>query len=210
MHLLRTGSTGKATGLGKLFVGRLDLPLCEAGAAELERLAETCGYPYAERVFASPLLRCAQTAEILYPGVPVEQVGGLNDMDLGRFTGKSFEELRGDASFSRWLENSRENPPPRGEHLNAYLERIAECFTRLFARMMDEKLTDIAVITHGGVIMTALAAMGLPRRPMNEWACENGRGYTLLFTPQLWMQGGLVEVFRELPYDPEPETEHEL
>jgi hypothetical protein len=45
---------------------------------------------------------------------------------------------------------------------------------------------------------------------MNEWACENGRGYTLLFTPQLWMQGGLVEVFRELPYDPEPESEYDM
>jgi alpha-ribazole phosphatase len=210
MHLLRTGATGKATGLGKVFVGRLDLPLCEAGAAELEALAGTREYPYAERVFVSPLARCAQTAEIIYPGVPLERVEALNDMDIGRFTGKTLGELHADESFARWLENSRENPPPRGEWLNAFLERIAGGFTQLFARMMDEKLTDIAVITHSGVIMAALAAMGLPRRPVHEWACENGHGYTLLFTPQLWMQGGLVEVFREIPHDPAQEPDFEL
>jgi alpha-ribazole phosphatase len=207
MHLLRTGTTGKARGLEKVFVGRMDLPLCEEGEAELRQIAENHEYPYAERVFASPLRRCAQTAGIIYPDVPLERVDGLNDLDIGRFTGKTFEQLHDDASFTRWLENSRENPPPRGEYLEAFLERIAECFTRLFTRMMDEKLTDIAVVTHGGVIMTALAAMGLPRRPVNEWACENGRGFTLLFTPQLWMQGGLVEVYREIPIAPAPEPD---
>jgi alpha-ribazole phosphatase len=210
MHLLRTGATGKAVGLGKIFVGRLDLPLSEAGAAELERLAGSRTYPGAQRVFSSPLLRCTQTADILYPGVPMERLDTLNDMDLGRFTGKTFEELRGDESFSRWLADSRENPPPRGERLDAYLERIAEGFTQLFTRMMEEKLTDIAVITHGGVIMTALAAMGLPRRPIHDWACDNGHGYTLLFTPQLWMQGGLVEAFREIPHDPATEPDFDM
>ncbi len=45
MHLLRTGATGKAVGLGKVFVGRLDLPLCEAGVSELESLAKNHGVP---------------------------------------------------------------------------------------------------------------------------------------------------------------------
>ncbi len=197
IHLLRTGSTGD--GGAKKFVGQTDAKLSSTGVEALERLLLEKKYPDAAMVFTSPLVRCTQTAGILYPGVLSERLGGLRDMDLGVFSGKTFEELRGDADFSRWIQNSRENPPPEGESLSCFLERITAAFTEIFSRMMSERLTEAAVITHSGVIMTLLSAIGLPKRPVNEWAVENGCGYTLLFTPQLWMQGGAVEVYRAIP-----------
>jgi alpha-ribazole phosphatase len=197
MHFIRTGKT--SPGGGKRFVGRLDLPLCGEGEQELRNMREELSYPRAEVVFTSPLSRCVKTAEILYPDIYRLEADGLTDMDLGEFSGKSFEELRGGAAFSAWLGNSVENPPPGGETMLDFTQRIVRAASGIFFQMMDEKITNAAVITHGGVIMTLLAAIGQPKVPLQEWSCGNGQGYTLIFTPQMWMQSGSAEVFRRIP-----------
>ena len=51
-----------------LYIGRTDLPLSPAGLAELLALRAENGYPGAARFFTSPLSRCRQTLEVLYPG----------------------------------------------------------------------------------------------------------------------------------------------
>lgn len=203
LHFIRTGRT--STEPGKRYVGQSDPPLCPEGIEELERLCRENEYPRAQMVFASPLRRCTQTAEILYPHLFSETVEGLADMNLGRFEGKSFEELRGDEAFSAWLKNSLENSPPGGEATDAFTERIVEATHGVFRRMMEERLTSVAVITHGGVIMSLLAGIGLPKLPLPQWAAANGAGYTVLFTPQMWMRDRAVEVYAAIPA-PQGET----
>ena len=197
IHLLRTGRTSATP--GKRYVGQSDLPLCDKGAEELEQLRREFSYPKVEMVYTSPLQRCVQTADILYPDVYTEQVEGLMDMNLGRFEGKTFDELRDDEAFTAWLKNSFENTPPGGEETGAFQQRVACALRDIFEQMMHRKMTNIAVITHGGVIMTLLAAMGMPKMPLHQWAVGNGCGYTLLLTPQMWMRDGMVEVFAHLP-----------
>ena len=63
IHLLRHGLT--RANLEGRYIGRTDLPLCPEGRAQLEKLRDTCEYPWAERVYTSPLLRARQTAELL-------------------------------------------------------------------------------------------------------------------------------------------------
>ena len=43
-----------------------DWPLCDEGIYQLQQLKKEYRYPQAEAVFTSPLLRCTQTADILY------------------------------------------------------------------------------------------------------------------------------------------------
>lgn len=183
-------------------MGQLDLPLCGEGEEALREMKKNYVYPPADMVFASPLSRCVQTAGILYPDTGVIKLDSLMDMNLGEFEGKSFEELRGNADFARWIENSHENPPPGGEEILEFTLRVVEAVGNIFAMMMEDKISDAAVVTHGGVIMTLLAAIGVPKMPLNEWATGNGEGYTLIFTPQMWMQGGMAEVFCYQPCDP--------
>lgn len=197
IHLIRAGTT--SVQLPPPYIGQQDPPLHPEGVAELEQLRQDCAYPSVEMVFASPLLRCQQTAEILYPDTWVETIEGLKDMGLGRFEGKTLEQLQDDPDFLAWLENSTQNPPPDGEMPQLFLERILYAFGAIFTRMMDERMHTVAVVTHGGVIMSLLAGAGLPKYPMQEWACAGGMGYTILFTPQMWMRDGCVEVFRAIP-----------
>ena len=60
---------------------RTDEPLCPEGVAQLRAK----DYPRVERVFASPMRRCLETAAILYPGVPVEIVEDFREGDFGAF-----------------------------------------------------------------------------------------------------------------------------
>ena len=50
--------------LGRYIGARTDEPLCEEGI----RLLENFSYPPVQRVFVSPMRRCRETAEILFPG----------------------------------------------------------------------------------------------------------------------------------------------
>lgn len=197
MHLIRTGKTSSKP--GKRYVGQLDLPLCDEGAEALAGMSRDFIYPPAEIVFTSPLLRCVQTAGILYPDTQTVKIDGLMDMNLGEFEGGSFEELCVDETFSLWIKNSLENTPPGGEAIPDFTARIIDAIGEIFNKMMEEKITNAAVVTHGGVIMTLLAAIGLPKIPLHQWAAENGTGYTLLFTPQMWMRDGSAEVFCRQP-----------
>ena len=51
-------------------------------------------YPKCERVVASPLKRCIQTAEYIYPNVDIEICDKLKECDFGDFENKSYEDLK--------------------------------------------------------------------------------------------------------------------
>jgi len=197
IHLIRTGSTG--AGLCKRYVGQSDIPLCESGRLALERLRAESAYPAAERVYSSPLHRCMDTAAILFPGCEPSPVEGLKDMNLGSFEGKTFDELRGEEAFSLWVADSFRNAPPGGEQTEAFSGRVTAAFEAVLLDMMARKVASAAVVTHGGVIMTIMAAIALPRRPIHQWAAGNGCGYTLLTGAQMWMRGKCAEVFSLIP-----------
>lgn len=197
IHFIRTGRT--SVGQSKRYVGQTNPPLCDEGIQELRCLRKEFDYPKVQMVYTSPLERCLQTADILYPDLYVQEVEGLMDMSLGRFEGCTFDELRGDEDFARWMANSADNTPPGGEELSHFTQRIIDAVRDIFHQMMEEKITSAAVITHGGVIMTLLAAIGQPKEPLHQWATGNGAGYTLLFTPQMWMRDSSAEIFCRIP-----------
>lgn len=68
IHLIRHGQT-EANAKG-LYIGMTDLPLSPEGLGELLELKQNFVYPEAVRFFTSPLIRCRQTLEVLYPGLP--------------------------------------------------------------------------------------------------------------------------------------------
>lgn len=197
MHWIRTGKT--SPGPRDRCVGQLDLPLSAEGEEELRSLRSRYRYPAVQTVYTSPLERCVATADILYPHVYTRIAGDLIDMNLGDFEGRSYRELGEDDAFRLWVGDSRNNPPPGGEGTESFTARVIAATRGIFRDMMDEKLTNVAVIAHSGVIMTLLAAIGLPRAPIQQWAVGNGAGYTLLFTPQMWMRDGCAEVYAQLP-----------
>ena len=119
IHLIRHGMTaGNEDGR---YIGRTDLPLSPEGLAALLELKKKYEYPGAVRFFTSPLTRCRQTLEVLYPGCTPTPVEGLAECDFGRFEGKSLRELKGDEQFcAGWRGRTARSPAARAPRTSVH------------------------------------------------------------------------------------------
>ena len=201
IHLLRHGLT--QANLDGRYIGRTDLPLCPEGRARLEKLRDACEYPWVERVYTSPLLRARQTAELLYPGRPLEPLDKLRELDFGAFENRTITDLEQDPAFRAWIAAPAGAAALRGAGAAARLGRAGEAGAYIVAPKMEERGTAVAVVTHGALIMNLLAAMGLPEREAVRWNAGPGEGYTLLLSAQMWMRDRKFEVYEQIPYPPE-------
>lgn len=200
IHLIRHGMT-EANERGLYAGRRTDVPLCAEGRARLQALQEHCGYPQAQLVYTSPLARCRETAELLYPEQYIVEADGLAECDFGEFDGKELAVLKEDARFLAWVGSKDGAPPPGGEGAQAFEARVSAALEEIFADLMKRRATSCAVVTHGGIIALLLAkyAQGA-ERDMHRWMVEDGCGWTILMTPQMWMRDGGFEVYEKLPY----------
>ena len=184
-------------------MGRTDVPLCSEGYAQLEQCMETGNYPCVEKVYASPLERRLQTAAYLYPNTPLVPVQEMTELDLGEFEGRALEELKDQPEFVAWMRDNVNNPPPNGETNREFVERLVQGMDKIVQDMMENGIFEAAVVTHAGAIMTMMALMAFPRKPMGEWDMPNGSGFTVLITPQLWMNNRVFEAFGNVPVSKE-------
>ena len=91
MQLLLIRHSITAGNLEHRYIGcRTDEPLCEAGIALAQQKSVEFrrSFPAPELVLVSPMQRCRQTAEILFPHVSQKIVLGLQECDFGAFEGK--------------------------------------------------------------------------------------------------------------------------
>lgn len=163
--------------LERRFIGSTDQPLAPEGEATARRLAERL--PPVELVYRSPMLRCAQTAAILWPHVPQQVIAQLRETDFGPFEGKNHRELEQDPLYQRWL--AGEYAP--GESAEEAALRARRGLDLLLEDARVRGLERAAAVTHGGTIMALLAAYGRPRRDYYDWNCPNCCGYLLRTEP---------------------------
>lgn len=189
------------------YVGSTDLPLCDEGVEEIYHLLDTCEYPKVGKVYTSPMIRCIETANLIYPDMTPELVDNIREYDFGEFENKPIEELMQNEKFDHWLKSGWKETLEGAENLYAFHERIIKGLDAIIMDMMSRHISDAAVITHGGVIMQLLSMCGLPKRKPYEWGVGNGRGYTLLVNASLWGNNKMAEVFTAVPYGDERTSE---
>lgn len=191
IHLIRHGLT--EGNLRQQYIGSTDLPLAAAGVAELQRLKQEIDYPRVDMVYSSPMLRCKQTANILYPGKDTVLLQNLREIDFGDFEGKTANELESNPAYADWAAG-RITAAPEGEDNTEFAKRLCVGLNEIVRDMMAKNVEHAAVIMHGGAIMMLLASCAVPRKSMVEWTCPAGGGYSILVTPSLYHSSGVVEV----------------
>lgn len=201
LTILRHGKT-EANETGT-YIGVTDLPLSEEGRTELTDKFEAGDYPKVHKVYSSPLLRCTQSAEILFPDRELERVPDLREMDFGDFEGLSVPDLIDLEAYKAWLQGGMDNSPPNGESLREMVLRCYRALEYILRDMMKEGLTHCGVVTHSGIIMNMLSCFGLPKMQPMEFASKAGEGYEILLTAQLWQMGGTFEILGKVPYTSE-------
>ncbi len=201
IHLIRHG-IAKGAVEGR-YIGHTDVSLTEEGRKQLEEMRDEYGYPDVGAVLTSPLKRCVQTANVIFPDMQPLVFEDLIEYDFGEFEGQTAEELASDPAFGEWLKGGGESAPPYGESNEDFSIRVRNCFEMIVDGLLQTGVDDAAIITHGGVMMAILSAFGLPERPMTDWVCPNGCGYTLRVTPMVWSQARKVEVIAWVPDMPD-------
>ncbi len=199
ISLFRHGRT-KANDEG-IYIGSTDYPLTERGYAELAGKLDEYEYPRVQRVYSSPLSRCTETAEILFPDVPMYLCPELRELNFGIFEGKSVLDLAGREDYRTWLKGgSPEIRPPEGESAEELCIRSYKAINTILLDMMENDFAHCAVITHAGVISNLLACFGLPKFPATQLHSEAGEGFEILLTAQMWQRSQAFEILGMTPY----------
>ncbi len=200
LHLIRHGITrGNLRGL---YQGSgTDLPLCPRGKEQLLRLKSKFTYPKVDKIYVSPLRRAYQTADILYPDMDYVFVSDLRECNFGEFEGKTFDELiKTNVDFPRWFDPGSGFQPPGGESSKDFTERCVSALDSMFTDMMTKGIHEARAITHGGVILTMMAAVAIPRKEPREWSSDNGCGFTLSATVGMWTRDKVARADNIVPY----------
>lgn len=200
---------GKTKGnLERRYVGRTDEPILESEQRRLMQLREqrgdltaserkyaeasaekAAGTPgktapeswfYPEIVYCSPMLRCVQTAEILF-GIRGAQMSmqihpGLKETDFGAFEYKNYEELKNEPAYQAWIDSGGTTAFPEGESGAEFRERSCRSFLECIQDALEKEAESVAFVVHGGTIMAVMEAFTEPKRGFYEWQIGNGEG----------------------------------
>lgn len=205
IHFIRHGLTdGNSDGR---YIGVTDLPLSDSGIGELQAISVKGELPETSLVFTSPLKRCLETCEILFPDAEPVIVPELREFDFGDFENKKASEIEDNPQYIEWI--SGRACPPNGENSQDFVRRIALGLNKMIRKMMDMEVFEATAVMHGGVMMTLFSTCALPQRRAVEWSSPVGGGYTALITPSLYGRSGVIEIIDTVPSTAMPYDETE-
>ena len=173
IDLIRHGKT--VGNLDMRYIGITDEPLSFAGIAELLKI----NYPECGRLFVSPMKRCIQTAELIYPGVSHHVCDRLKECDFGDFEGKNYIELSFDSRYQRWIDSGGEEAFPNGEVPADFRKRCINGFLESIEAVPE--YGHATFVVHGGTIMAIMEHFAVPEKSYYDWHTANGHGYITEF-----------------------------
>lgn len=93
-------------------------------------------YPEVTYVYVSPMKRCVQTAEIIYPEMMKAGAYSCNEKlrecDFGLFENHNYIELSGCPEYQAWIDSGGKLPFPEGESREAFIRRTLEGFRKSY------------------------------------------------------------------------------
>ncbi|MGN1051063.1 MAG: histidine phosphatase family protein, partial [Acutalibacteraceae bacterium] len=186
IHFISHGDIAET--LSGKYIGTTDVPLSDKGIENLKKYDKEYKYPYGQAIFTSPLKRCLQTCEIIYPSQKPIIIDALSECNFGKWENMSADELKDDEDFKKWVGGSPEVRPPRGESSSDFTRRICRAFEDIVTGLLKTGTTETVIVTHAGVIMTLLSVYGLPSAKPFQWVMDSGFGYSMRITPMLWQR----------------------
>ncbi|MDE5834648.1 MAG: histidine phosphatase family protein, partial [Ruminococcus sp.] len=184
-----------------IYIGKTDLPLSSKGTSEIASKMDEFDYPTVHKVYSSPLKRCTETAEILFPETDITIIDDLRELDFGDFENKSIEQLINIPEYKKWLRGGKDTRPPNGESLEEMTARTYKAIHNIIIDMMNEGITHSAVITHSGIISNMLSCFGLPKYDPQILNAPFGEGFDIIVTAQMWLNSQAFEILGYCPYN---------
>jgi alpha-ribazole phosphatase len=157
----------------KRYIGVTDERLWEEGIPNLEQVA----YPEVEAVFVSPLTRCRQTAALVYPNLLPVVCEDFKECNFGEFENKNYLELSDHDKYQEWINSGGTMAFPGGEDVQEFKNRCILEFQKVINLSLKEGYQAVALVVHGGTIMSILEQYADTKQDYYHWHVENGNGY---------------------------------
>ena len=174
--LIRHGAT-KAN-MEHRYLGKTDEVLSKEGEMQLFEYKKMGFFPNIDFLFSSPMKRCVQTAEILFPELKPVEIEEWKEMDFGVFEGKNYLELQGDKRYQEWIDSNGTLPFPEGESREEFISRCDKGFRRMIEKLKpikEERHKTVGIVVHGGTIMALLSKYG--KGDYFDYQVPNGKGF---------------------------------
>lgn len=161
----------------RLYCGRTDLPLSPSGRTLATQMRQERMLPECSIYITSGMRRATETLTLLTGHPATHTIPSLAEMDFGLYEMHSYEQLRRQEDYLRWIEDvSGDVACPQGESRNAFLRRVMAGGSTLLNLSADSALA----VCHGGVIANLMQAW-FPAAQKNfyEWQPAACRGYCI-------------------------------
>lgn len=171
--LIRHGAT-KANE-ERQYLGRTDEELSEKGKEALRLKKEQLMYPDVDILYGSPMKRCRQTAELLYPQLDMIPVKEWIEIDFGAFEGKNYKELQTDERYQAFIDSNGMLPFPDGESREDFIKRCRAGFLKILLEDSCHGKKRVGIVVHGGTIMALLSSY--TQKDYFDYQVATGEGY---------------------------------
>lgn len=160
------------------FVGSTDLPLTHDGRQNIYNMwHERSIHIDKEIIYSSPMKRCVETADIIFPNEHIEIIQNLAEMHFGIFEGKTHMELMELESYRNFRTSKGKGEIPEGESGIEFGKRVLKGFFEAVAHMNKHDYNTSAIVCHGGVIMAVFSMLCAESDDIYHYHVDNGQGY---------------------------------
>ena len=179
LYLIRHGTT--TMNVENRYRGRRDVPLDAQGWSDAVEAARTLSSVGLSAVYAGPLRRTINTAQVIADECRIPDVRilhGLVNLDYGEWEGMTSEEasMFDPHAFGLYKTNPSEAACPNGEKLSDGQARMFEAVTLIGGRHQGEQ---VAAVTHA--VMIRLLVARLSGISGEKWRIPVGRGSLTTF-----------------------------
>jgi alpha-ribazole phosphatase len=181
------------------YIGWTNSPLSSFGRKNIKPLDEP------EVLFSSDLIRCLETAALLFPKNEVLKMEEFREMHFGRWEGKTYEQLKEITSYQEWINDPFSYCPDGGESFAEFGLRIQGGWEKVKDQILQTDAADTVIVTHGGVIRYLLSFFAPQKKSFFEWKIPYGGGYQLI-----WTRDGLRRGEKCISLQAVPITENQL
>lgn len=177
------------------YVGTTDEPLLPSERERMEKqrgvmIAES-GWREPRTVFVSPMLRCRETAFLLFPESEQRIISDFREIVFGRFENKNYRELTGDPDYQAWIDSGGTMRFPDGESRDEFQRRCLTGFDQMMEECRKNPSPTVSMVVHGGTVMSILSAYGQPEGDYYSFQVHPGCGYRLAVDPAHYKEKGL-------------------
>lgn len=173
VYLLRHGQTDMNADSNK-YCGLTDAKLTELGKQQANHAGKLVASINFDAVYASPLQRAKDTAELLGISDTIKVDPRLIEIDFGRWEGKTREEFVAENpdSWEKWNEDPKKYAAGgNGETAQSVIERLDDFYAE---KIKEHKHKNILIVGHNGINRIYLAhKLGMPLQNYRSILQEN-------------------------------------